>query len=798
MAIFKCKMCGGDLTVDNNMSVCECDYCGSKQTLPRLNDDKISNLYERANHFRRNNEYDKAIDIYEDILTEDTTDAEAYWSLVLCKYGIEYVEDPATHKRVPTVNRAQYTSIFSDENYKSAIKYADSYQKSIYEEEAAVIDKIQKDILDISKNEKPFDVFICYKETALDGTRSYDSVVAMELYNELVKAGFKVFFARVTLEDKLGTAYEPYIFAALNSAKVMTVIGTKKEHFEAVWVKNEWSRYLALIKDGAKKTLIPVYKDMEAYDLPPEFSHLQAQDMNKLGFLQDLIRGITKIVSPEKLSSNVSSSSGAQSATIDSYCKRIFMFLEDSDWNKANEYCERVLDIDPENAIAYLGRLMAYLEITNRENLKDCENPFENNADYQKIIKFGDSEFVDEIKGYNQFIIDRNKLASDNAKYNKACSLMYNAEKESQFGDALNIFKSLDDFKDSKAKIDECISLKNAFLNDRQIESAKGKMSFDNIENYNYAITILSKLNGWKNSAELIEECNEKIAEIKAAEEKANREAEQARIEKERQEMLERKKAKNKKTAKIIIIMLIPVIVVCSIFGISKYVEHRKAVKYEAAVSLLEQKKYSESYEMFKELKDYSDSAKKGGEIASNHLEVLNVGEVFEFGKYKDKPITWIVLEKKKDKILVISENVLLGKKFNETKTSTSWANCDLRGWLNNSFYNSSFSKDQKKKIKVNENMKTGKNPLYHTSSGSDTNDKIYVLTASQIDNYFSSNYRRKCTNRSGEPSGYWTRTSGEKKDKAAYVNVDGDIKYHGDSVNKKHGIRPAMWLKTK
>ena len=112
MSVFKCKMCGGTLEIRNNETVAVCEYCGTKQTLPKLDDDRKANLYDRANHFRRNNEFDKAMGIYEQILNEDSTDAESYWSLVLCRYGIEYVEDPATHKRIPTVNRAQYTSIF--------------------------------------------------------------------------------------------------------------------------------------------------------------------------------------------------------------------------------------------------------------------------------------------------------------------------------------------------------------------------------------------------------------------------------------------------------------------------------------------------------------------------------------------------------------------------------------------------------------------------------------------------------------------------------------------------------------
>ena len=123
MSIFKCKMCGGTIEFSEGASVGVCDYCGTKQTLPRLDNDKKANLYDRANHFRRNNDFDKAMSIYEQILNEDSTDAEAYWSLVLCRYGIEYVEDPQSHRRVPTVNRAQFTSVFADEDYKSALQY---------------------------------------------------------------------------------------------------------------------------------------------------------------------------------------------------------------------------------------------------------------------------------------------------------------------------------------------------------------------------------------------------------------------------------------------------------------------------------------------------------------------------------------------------------------------------------------------------------------------------------------------------------------------------------------------------
>lgn len=296
MAVFKCKMCGGRLDVDEHSRIVECEYCGTRQTLPKLENEKTSGLFDRAGDLRRQNEFDKAEALYEQILEIDNSDAEVYWSLVLCKYGIEYVEEPDSGKRIPTVHRAQFTSIFADENFKKAIEYADDEQKKLYNEEAEKIEQIQKEIIEISSKEDPFDVFICYKESDENGNRTEDSVIAYDLYQNLINKGYKVFFSRVTLESKLGTAYEPYIFSALNSSKVMIVIGTKPEYFEAVWVKNEWSRFLKMMRVDSSKALIPAYKNMSPYNLPKEFSYLQAQDMSKLGFLQDLTAGIDKIL----------------------------------------------------------------------------------------------------------------------------------------------------------------------------------------------------------------------------------------------------------------------------------------------------------------------------------------------------------------------------------------------------------------------------------------------------------------------------------------------------------------------
>ena len=128
MVALTCKICGGELEFSENKSIATCEYCGREQALPKFDDETRVRKFDRASYYRRNNDYDKAMSLYESILNEDETDAEAYWSIVLCRYGIVYVEDQKTGRHVPTMNRIQHTSILADADYKSALQYADSYQ----------------------------------------------------------------------------------------------------------------------------------------------------------------------------------------------------------------------------------------------------------------------------------------------------------------------------------------------------------------------------------------------------------------------------------------------------------------------------------------------------------------------------------------------------------------------------------------------------------------------------------------------------------------------------------------------
>lgn len=847
MSVFKCKMCGGDLEIQPGQTVAQCEYCGTKQTLPRLDGDRKANLYDRANHFRRNNDYDKAMGIYEQILTEDNTDAEAYWSLVLCRYGIEYVEDPATHKRMPTVNRAQYTSIFDDDNYKSALEYADAAQREVYEAEAKAINEIQKGILAISQKEEPFDVFICYKETDQNGRRTQDSVLANDLYHQLTQEGFKVFFSRITLEDKLGTAYEPYIFAALNSAKVMVVLGTRPEYFNAVWVKNEWSRYLALIRSGAKKVLIPAYRDMDPYDLPEEFSHLQAQDMSKLGFMQDLIRGVKKLTedaAPKQSNAKetVVVQQNAVTGNVQALLDRGNMALEDGEWEKADGFFEDVLNQNARCAEAYIGKLLtrdkkpeldswvqmqkeAYTDATT-ERLEACPEDF-GHID-QKVKELTIKNYLAEFiirklyvydRGYNSALSYRKKqkekqLAELSEDRLLSRAIQYaSGDTKKQLDDAVaaitavldeRIAKAQEENEKSIAQIREAYAaftaetdkkaqaLNSDAQNRREQDyqnAVEIKEKAENIGAYEGAIKALKAMNGYKDSDALVEQCEKTIENLKSEVKK------------------KQEKAVKKRKTIIGIVAAVAVVCIAVVTVVTKVILPN--INYNAAVTLKDSGDYKAAITAFEKTNGYRDSA---DQIEQCHAFIVSdkiasfanaaVGDTIVYGSYEQdnntangrEDIEWVVLEEKENQILVVSRYALDCKAYNGLYTDVTWETCSLRTWLNKTFLSNAFTATEQAYI-PEATVAADKNPEYSISAGSDTQDQIFLLSITEVEKYFSSDSGRQCeatayaeaqgayVNSSNGNCWWWLRSPGNYRDGAAGIHSDGVISYGGHGV---------------
>jgi hypothetical protein len=197
-------------------------------------------------------------------------------------------------------------------------------------------------------------------------------------------------------------------------------------------------------------------------------------------------------------------------------------------------------------------------------------------------------------------------------------------------------------------------------------------------------------------------------------------------------------------------------------------------------------------------------------------IENLNVGDTYSFGTYEqddntatsEEEIEWLVLEKQSNKVLLISKYAIDCKQYNTSKTDVTWETCTLRKWLNNDFINSAFSTDEKAMIPM-VTVSADKNPKYSTDPGNVTQDQVFLLSITEVNEYFSSNSARRCkptdyavangTWESGGNCWWWLRTPGSTQNSAAHVDTVGDVSEYVRNVNYSDGaVRPAMWIELK
>ena len=868
MPILKCKMCGGDIVLDEEKTFGTCEYCGSTMTLPKVSDEQRAALFNRGNHFRRAGDFDKALAIYENIVREDDTDAEAHWCCVLCRFGIEYVEDPNTYEFVPTCHRASFDSILEDVDYLAAIEHSDGITRRQYQKDAAKIAEVQKGILATSQNEEPFDIFICYKETD-DATkqRTKDSLDAQEIYYQLTNEGYRVFFSRITLEDKAGAEYEPYIFAALNSAKIMVVIGSKPDYFNAVWVKNEWSRFLALMRKDRSKLLLPCYKGMDPYDLPEALSVLQSYDMAKIGFIQDLIRGIKKVIKTDEPKKTAEGMFVAgSSASIAPLLKRAFMFLEDGNWQEADAYCEKVLDQDPENAQAYLGKLMAELKVRTKASLLNCDDPFDSSSNYLKLQRFADKELADEVSGYVKQIYERNENARIEGIYANAVYSMNVAADESAYISAAGAFKRIAGYKDADVLAEQCLEKAEEKRKDAEqeaeerrrqaeIEAEEQRKAAEEIKRKTTAVIHALTEGGKSKSGPTLEK---KLAAARAKVEHLERilsifdatrsqikllESDLNAIESQEEQLTIQRsqlgifsgKEKKRIDEELAAISAKKSDLEAQINKNQKkidYYEYDKFVKSDLAdarknASTIETQvegakanagyeySFKEAWKIYLRESDVTAAVNSIYRATSKTTEITERKDTVYFGKYvqeekgSPEPIEWLVLEKDKDKVLLISRYALDYQPYNSSKKDVTWETCSLRKWLNGRFINTAFSSEEKGIIK-NTTVRAHLNKWHSTSPGKNTVDKVFLLSMYEAENYFKSDSDRKCEATAyAESQGievdynnncyWWLRTPGFAAYAAAVVGKNGSINDSGavnsDGYPYTVAVRPAMWV---
>lgn len=418
MGALKCKMCGSNLEIEDSITVCKCEKCGTSQTVPDIEDDKELKLFERAGRLRFNCDFDKAAGIYDTITDSYPEEAEGYWGLILCKYGIEYADD-ASGKKIPVCHRTSYNSVMDEEDFELVMENSNSESRAIYREEAKIIEETRKEYIRIAESEQPYDIYISYRAQDDNGDKTPVSEIAGHLYNKLTSAGYRVFLSEAALKGKKRSDCEPYIYSALNSANVMLALGTSYDDYNDVWVKNEWNRYLEIAVKNKNKCLIPCYKDVDEYDIPKEFAGLKVCQLGNDDTFNNIMAEIANVVKPESVNQPAPEPEKAEPAEeieleeieiiepvdINKLLDEGFSAISDKNWKEANKLFFQVLDEEPDNSKAYWGQLLVQQECTNAREMAD-------NLYLQVIGNTSDNTYELEIRDRRQEIKDKYPVAN--------------------------------------------------------------------------------------------------------------------------------------------------------------------------------------------------------------------------------------------------------------------------------------------------------------------------------------------------------------------------------------------------
>ena len=185
------------------------------------------------------------------------------------------------------------------------------------------------------------------------------------------------------------------------------------------------------------------------------------------------------------------------------------------------------------------------------------------------------------------------------------------------------------------------------------------------------------------------------------------------------------------------------------------------------------------------------------------------IGETMQFGGCE-----WRILDIIQDRALLLSDRIIEERRYHDKDGGTSWANCDLRKYLNGTFYNK-FRQNEKARI-IKENRKNPNNPWFGTSGGADTIDKVFLLGIEEILLYLGDigqirkkpsnaghisdryNNVRIAKNQQGGISWWWLSSPGSTPNRCAFVSARGEIFVFGGIAagGKGGGVRPALWLK--
>lgn len=394
--VFKCKNCGGEVAPDGaENGVLRCIYCNGIFTVPRQNADPMAIASLRIGESNLDScRFDDAYTAYQKAASLSPDEPEAYFGMALANAKVQYLKDIVNGGRLqPIVYEITDKSFQKDKNYLKALGLASSAQKTEYEKKAKEIDEIRRKFFDLKSAGLDYDCFICTKVSAEDGGHTEDSHIAAKLYHRLKEEGFKPFYSEEETRGRTGSDYEALILYALYSSESMLLVCTDESYLQTPWVKNEYTRFLKMMREDEKQSdsLTFVFDETPVERLPGVDGKIQGvpfRSYDALERIKEFVKrhagrvsqlkrksyggnnyqkkaAIRQTVEKRKLDSL---GGGEISVSDQSKLKIVIDFMNRSDFANAIRFCDGLITSNPSNGEAYWYKFLA------ENNCRDGQN----------------------------------------------------------------------------------------------------------------------------------------------------------------------------------------------------------------------------------------------------------------------------------------------------------------------------------------------------------------------------------------------------------------------------------------
>lgn len=798
MSVFVCKMCGATLPVPEGALECVCEYCGTHQTIPSdISDKNLQNkklLLKRADILLEDHEWKKASKTYDAVLDIYPYCAEAYWGKFLASNNLTVAEildgSFLNNDEFENFDWGEVTTltIENEEHLNEMIrKYAvpNFYEEKDIREKYVFSDSF---ITLVNNYKKQLNNF----QKKVEKNKSYNHALEFSdssLKNEIEKCMTTLFSLadeRIEKErqkdeknvEEIKNKYWKFEEETDQAVKQMSLAARQERE----------SVYQNCVKNGKKRHTTDEWRKIQ-------------KDLVRLGNYKDAEKMYWEI---EK-SIDKKEAAIKRNQTIDLFIQKnwkkallilVVAWLLVSKWIIPSQKYNEAVSLKEKGF--YAEASIQFKELgsfkDSRQQRKDCEIA-ESEKNYNQALylmdegnyesavriftglkKYKDSP--DKIVECQNLILERD--------YINAVSLM----EDRQFTEAIAAFESLGDYKDCREKIIECQNEQKYFLAKKYADEEK----------YQEAIKIFLELGNYKDSVENLEKTTDALSNSIFSQNSDDRVTELRNMDKD----------------------------------VYKYISGRISpetwsdllceVPNESAAYLLSGMHVREIFSILDEI-----GVPIASQIKSNldwqtsfRLESssLQPGDVITFGQYEQdndfdngkEPIEWLVLENDGKSLLLISKNAVEIKPFQEKPDNNvdwlkeTWETCSLRKWLNEEFLEVAFNEDERSLIALSDVL-AEPNPDGRDDPGNDTQDRMFLLSLSEAEKYFSSDKERICDGnpyleaygsyavRARNTCEWWLRTQGRFNSWAATVLPGGKIYPTGKEINPLWdvAVRPAF-----